>query len=720
MSVSSISANQHESVEKSPRLRWEWPIVIGLMLIAFFFRVWMLNDVPPGLHHDEVIIGQVAKDILRGHLGIYFTAGFGHEPLYHYLVAGMFGVLGATAFALRLTSAFIAMLGLAATYIFVRRLFSPIVATGTLAWLAISLWPVFFARVGLRGITLPLLTALTAYFLWRALFGRGTMDDRPQSTASPSFIPHPSSFILPGILLGLSLYTYQASRVFPLIFGLFLLFVFAKQWYVSRRNRHSSRFTHHELRNIVVFFLSALIVAAPLIIYLTVVNPLAEERVADLSGPLNQLRAGNPGEVISSTLNTLGMFTYRGDAVPIYNVGGRPVFPEIFGAALFIIGLLISLWRWKRPAYALMLIWFFISLVPAMVTPFSPNFVRTIAVWPAPFVFAGLAMAEIVKFVGRRSNQHSALRNQKLTAAMFALVLILNAVSTFNDYFRQWPQDGYVRFWQQATWTQAVHALNADPAATPIAASGLSIHDFDPQTFDLLGLRSDLNVKWFDCRSAMVYPQQGAITRYLTPAYVPCDADMQTRFWIGEKVVDQPHWPDTNEAIFTVHELDGNAALSAALGQLPLRPGWLGSEAFSASNPTRDLEPAPLPVELEGLDLLGWSIDQDTAQRGVPIDLFTYWEMSQPVTAPLKIFVHLTAPDGKIVAQWDGLDVKVDSLKPQDIFVQRHRLDVPADLPVGPYRISIGAYHPDSGARLKADLDGRSIDSIVLGTLTVP
>ncbi len=82
---------------ESKRLRWEWPVVIGLLLIAFFFRVWQLNDVPPGLHHDEVIIGQVAKDILRGHFGIYFTAGYGHEPLYHYLVAGMFGAIGANA-----------------------------------------------------------------------------------------------------------------------------------------------------------------------------------------------------------------------------------------------------------------------------------------------------------------------------------------------------------------------------------------------------------------------------------------------------------------------------------------------------------------------------------------------------------------------------------------------------------------------------------------------
>src|SRR5512139_1771555 len=129
---------------KGARYRWEWIVVIGLLLIAFFFRVWQLNDVPPGLHHDEVIIGQVAKDILRGHFAIYFAPGYGHEPLYHYIVAGVFSAIGANAFTLRLTSVFIAMLGLATTYVFVRRSFSPGVALATLAWLSISLWPVFF------------------------------------------------------------------------------------------------------------------------------------------------------------------------------------------------------------------------------------------------------------------------------------------------------------------------------------------------------------------------------------------------------------------------------------------------------------------------------------------------------------------------------------------------------------------------------------------------
>ena len=76
-------------------------------------------------------------------------------------------------------------------------------------------------------------------------------------------------------------------------------------------------------------------------------------------------------------------------------------------------------------------------------------------------------------------------------------------------------------------------------------------------------------------------------------------------------------------------------------------------------------------------------------------------------------------PDGKIVAQWDALDVGIGSLEAHDVFVERHRLNLPANLSAGSYRISIGAYHPDSGERLKAEFDGHSIDSIVLGMLNV-
>ncbi|HZY42132.1 MAG TPA: glycosyltransferase family 39 protein [Anaerolineae bacterium] len=695
------------------RPRWEWPLVSAILLIAFALRVLALNDVPPGLHHDEVIIGQVAKDILRGNLAIYFTAGYGHEPLYHYLVAGLFAVLGASAFALRLTSAFVAIVGLAVAYRFVRRLFSPAVAVGMLAWMSISLWPVFFARVGLRGITLPLLTMLTAYFLWKAVH--------------TSRITH---YVVAGALLGLTLYTYQASRVFPAIFAVF--FIYLAVTHSSLVTRYSSFF-----RRVIAFFATALIIAAPLIIYLTVINPNAEERVADLSGPLNELRAGNPSEVIRSTLNTLGMFTITGDAVPIYNVSERPVFPEPIGAALFYLGFLICTWRLRQPAYAFMLIWFFISLVPAMVTPFSPNFVRTLAVWPVPFVFAGVAMVEVGQLVNRligqsvnwsigrsgaQSKRHLVtLSPSHLVTIALTLVLAFNAVLTYRDYFLDWPHGDYVRFWQQATWTQVARALNADPASSLVAASGLSIHDFDPQTFDLLGVRSDVKVKWFDCRQAVLYPRglDQRVYRYLSPPYFACDADLRSTYLPGLTTVLQPRWPDTQDVIFTLDQFKRPYTLAELVLPRIKQPAvYVGAESFDPANPSTDLQPFT-GRDLGGLIFYGTTFSQTHVMRGGWLYLDTFWQMLRAIDPPLKIFIHVTAPDGKIVAQWDDLGVNIGTLETGDFFIQRHRLQLPADLPPGPYRVSLGMYHPDSDQRLIAQLADRTVDSIVLTMIDV-
>jgi 4-amino-4-deoxy-L-arabinose transferase-like glycosyltransferase len=725
-------ANQRESADR----RWEWIAVSVIMLSAAAFRFLALNDVPPGLHHDEVIIGQVAKDILRGHLAIYFTAGYGHEPLYHYTLAGMFAIIGANAFVLRLTSAFIAMLGLAMTYRFIRLIFSPLIALGTLAWMAVSLWPVFFSRVGLRGIMLPLMSTMTACFLWKALEGRGARSEergarskgQPLSALLRERFAGARYFALSGALLGLTLYTYQASRVFPVVFAVFALYLFAMR-------RSSSFIPHPSSRSFLVFFLTAAIVAAPLIVYLTIINPTAEQRIAELSGPLNKLKAGDASEVIQSTLNTLGMFTLRGDAVPIYNVSNRPVFPEPISAILFYLGGLICVWRWKQPAYALMLIWFCVSLIPAMVTPFSPNFVRTIAAWPVPFVFVGIGMVSIGQLVngamgrwgdrstGQPDGHHPVtLSSHYVVVGFFGIMLIANGFLTARDYFGEWPTGDYVRFWQQATWTQAERAINADPSSTPIAATGLSIHDFDPETFDLLGVRSDVRVKWFDCRNAVLFP--GGVNqwtaRYLIPPFFPCDADLVSRYLPAMTVLEQPSWFDSSDPIFTLYQFNRPWSLYELLmPRTVFPPVFSGSEQFTASDPRRDLEQAYPPLEFNSLRFWGVTPYREALKAGDTIEIDSFWELTQSVAPPLKIFVHVTAPDGHISAQWDGLDVNVGTLEVGDVFIQRHRIDLPADLPTGPYRVSLGVYQPESGQRLVARVGDRAVDSIVLNGLTL-
>ncbi len=699
------------------KMSWEWPAVAGVMLIAAAFRLLLLNDVPPGLHHDEVIIGQIAKDILRGRLAIYFTPGFGHEPLYHYVLAGMFAVIDASAFVLRLTSAFIAILGLAVTYRCARRVFSSTVALGAIAWMAVSLWPIFFARLGLRGISLPLMTTLTTYFLWKALSLPSDDRDARDTLQSPTLrlrsgqasnlhAKRPiSNFLLPGILLGLTLYTYQASRVFPMVFGLFALYILLF---------HRDIFRQH-WRGFIVFFGLAAIVAAPLVTYLTIIDPGAEARLADLSGPLSRLAAGDPSEVIRSTLDTLGMFTITGDNVPIYNVGGRPVFPEPIGAALFYLGLLVCVRRWRRPGHALMLIWLAISLLPAMVTPFSPNFVRTIAAWPIPFVLCGLAMFEVSRFITR----HSSLVTSPLVTGIFVLALVFNALLTARDYFLDWPRGDYVRFWQQTTWTQAIRALQVDPSTLPVAASGLSIQDLDPQTFDLLLNRSDLSVKWFDCRNAILYPGGGTFARYLSPGFFPCDSELWSRYLRGASLIAQPRWPDTGDVIFSLHQFNARSLLGTILPRLAARPVFVGSANFDSANPAAGLEPLALPVDLGGLQFLGWEIGRDTWRPGETAEVDTLWRVTAPLTPPLALFVHVTTADGSIIAQSDGLDVGVTSLAAGDVFVQRHRLTLQPAAPVEPVRVLLGAYHPDTGNRLRGQAGDREVDALVLGSLNL-
>ncbi len=625
--------------------------MVAVLLVAAAFRLIALDAVPPGMHHDEVIIAQVAKDILRGRLAIYFPEGYGHEPLYHYLLAGMFAVSGANEFTLRLTTALLGILTTAVAYRMAREMLGARVALVSAAWMAVSLWPVFYSRVGLRNITLPLMISLTMLLFWRA-----------------SRRLHVAPFVVAGIVFGLTFYTYQGSRAFPIVFVILLIYLalfhremLAKNW-----------------RGIAVFFVAAALVAAPLVYYLVVVNPQAEARIADLSGPLYALRAGDSSQIIRLALATAGMFTVRGDGVWLYNVSGRPVFPELFGGALFYMGLLITLWRWRRPAYAFLLIWLPVSLGPAASSWPAPNFVRALGALPVTLLFPAIAVVDVVAVMRNRTLRYG-------TCAVVLGVLVWNAAMTARDYFAVWPRNAEVRWLYQATWTQAAHWLDASSDSTPVAASGLKIHDLDPQTFDILLRRRNVKVKWFDCRTSLLLPGRGAL-RYISPDFFPCDADLWDAFLGKAQVIAEPRWPDTVAVIFTAHRLE-----QAAL-------------------------PGPVLANWPSLSLTGWSITRTTVPPGDQAEVLTRWTVTDRVPAPIKIFVHVVGNDGKPLAQWDGFDFGEAQLEPGDQLVERHRFVVSADVAPGDYRVTVGVYDPATNKRFTLPTGQ---DHLVLGRVTV-
>ena len=155
--------------EKRPSLWVEISVLVAILAVAAFLRLTQLDIVPPGMTHDEAAFGAEAEMVLAGERPVYFALGYGHEPLYAYLVALAFSLLGRTLIAIRVTSAVCGLLVVLGTYLLARRMFGVYTAWISAAWMAVAFWPLSLSRQALRAVTLPMLWLPAAWAMWRGL-----------------------------------------------------------------------------------------------------------------------------------------------------------------------------------------------------------------------------------------------------------------------------------------------------------------------------------------------------------------------------------------------------------------------------------------------------------------------------------------------------------------------------------------------------------------------
>jgi hypothetical protein len=74
-----------------------------------------------------------------------------------------------------------------------------------------------------------------------------------------------------------------------------------------------------------------------------------------------------------------------------------------------------------------------------------------------------------------------------------------------------------------------------------------------------------------------------------------------------------------------------------------------------------------------------------------------YWQATGSVSRDYTVFVHLSSPEGELVAQHDSPPLLPTSLWiPGGQVIDAHVLVLPADLPPDEYQIRLGLYHwPD-------------------------
>lgn len=628
-------------------------LMVLILLVAAAFRFVGLDNfptphgaTPPGLEHDEVAHWLINQDILAGQHAIYFTEAYGHEALYHYVQAGFGALVGDHALALRLPSAYFGILLVAVAYALGRRLFGARVALWSAAFLAVLFWPVFYSRLALRAISLPVFSGLAAYWWWRAFPTGAEPNDRAHSDDRTATVILGAA----GLLAGLSLHTYMAARAVPIFFAMYSLYLLV--W-------HRVTFCRH-WRGLVLFWLTFIVIAAPLVIYL-LSNPSAEVRVTEVDAPLRALLSGDLRPVLENGVRIAGMFGVEGDPLWRQNIAGRPVFDPVM-AFLFYAGVALSLWRWRDPRHAFLLLWLAASVIPSLVTIDAPSSIRIVNLLPILMLFPLVFIHSTPKLSTLREKLSTDL-STRLVSWGLGILLLYSAWSTYSGLWRVWPANDEVRFVWQAALTEAAAYLDQSEVSGPVAVGGWTPETMDPPTMMLSLRRDDLALRYFDPTQGLIIPASadGQLIRIVKPSILPLPMPLQ-------RLVEP--WEELRGEL-TLYTLPDQPAIQP---QFPADINYDGQLAFMGHDVVEGCEP------------------------GERCEIVTYWRVIDPSGEPLRFFLHAVDGTGGGVAQDDRLGAPAEHWREGDIIVQLLTLDTTAA------EMRLGVYNPVEKRRLTTEV----------------
>jgi 4-amino-4-deoxy-L-arabinose transferase-like glycosyltransferase len=343
-------------------------LLVGILIIATFFRFYHLTTTPPGLYPDEAIDGNnAAEAAATGHFQTFYTEDNGREGLYINIIALAFQWFHAPhePWVIRLPAAVAGVLTVLGLYLLVAELFGPAAGLLTAFFTAISFWHINFSRIGFRAILAPLLLAWSLYLLIKAF----------KAISSRLAL---SYSLLAGAIYALGFYTYIAYRITPLLFLLFIPFFKKSSGFWKRAS---------------VFIIAVFIVAAPIGIYFL-------KHPGDFFGRTSQIAVTNSGSPVSHFLVNLSktalMFNVRGDDNWRHNLSGAP---ELFWPVgiLFVIGViigiraLISRSRKSQQLFPLLLVfsWMILAALPSAASDEGiPHALRAILMLPPAMILA--------------------------------------------------------------------------------------------------------------------------------------------------------------------------------------------------------------------------------------------------------------------------------------------------------------------------------------------
>jgi 4-amino-4-deoxy-L-arabinose transferase-like glycosyltransferase len=667
------------SNRKSRAFNWSLWALIAILLVAAFLRLYRLDKIPPGLTHDEADTGHFFAAVYHGARSpLQVPYGYGYEPLPMYTGALFMRLFGPTDLALRLHSVFFGLVLLVFTYLWASRAFSVPVGLGGAALIGVSFWTVCDSRFALNSQPAPALFTGASYFLWLAL------DDNEDNERW-------WAWALFALSLSGSLYVYEAARAAAVAFGLFFLYL---------AFFHRRRFSRH-----VAWFAGALILAG-ILAAPHLLDPGAWGRTSTLSGPLQATTRGDLRPLWRNIVSGLGTFSFRGDSLVTYNLPGRPIFDPVV-SLFFYGGIGVCLWRWRKPAYAFVLMWLAMGMLPTLVLGAYTSTLHSKAAEPPIMVLPALCAVEVVRFLSART------RPSWATALTVGFVVWLGIVATSigYDYFVRWgesPETRAAYFHNLAAITEYLNDTEYSGDIT--LSSPFPDLPLDPFIADMRVQRDDLVLHWCDARRSLVFPNSSPAILIL-PSNTPLDPYLTQR--LDLQPVERVHLrPDDVDPYFDVFEWSPATTLRRFL-------------APSTQTVTARENPLDLPVRFgDAVELLAYDLPEPVVGAGEVVTLVTVWRILDlaalgppPATEygyAAVIFAHVLDASDDIIGQEDRLDAPAWNWRPGDAFVQIHRFQIRPDAPPGLHRLELGIYTRADGVRLSVMVDGIEQDHHVL------
>lgn len=396
-------------------IRHRWLLLAGLMLLAGFFRLYLLDITPPTLHPNEALNGLDALHALEAaDFRVFYPGGGGREGMFVNLVALMIQMFGPLAWTIRATAALAGIATIPAMAFLAYEFGLAYFAKESkqkrdrLGWafmlvaallLTVSAWHVHFARLGMRAILLPLFAGGGFGFLLRGFrLGRS------------------SDFAFSGVLVALAMLTYPPARL--------LLLVAAVPLFITGWQKTDNTLTFvggaEWLKRAGVFVALLLLVLLPAMGYF-ITHP------TDFSSAFTADDAALSGRAAQ----TLAMFHLSGGELWTYGVADRPVLDPLLGA-LLLIGLLLLLRDLARSRMALLLSsWMGIALLATMLTPAIPQPVAALMLLLPVMLISAIGAIWLIRRLIPSVPE-------SIREGVVALIVVLMLLFNFHQYFFAW------------------------------------------------------------------------------------------------------------------------------------------------------------------------------------------------------------------------------------------------------------------------------------------